>query len=169
MKSKLFTLVVGLLLMPHLGLQAQSENRTPSKTSVSSMNSLPVEPRLQASLDVLSQSLKVNSGSKEDQIQKLLFTETEFEAIYEQTYNRKPGENDKKTFHQKQETVLNLLNGFRNPELQTQVLNVIERSGDNSLRAKVVTVKFTHQNLNKIAKFIMIKFNQAYKIMMLDE
>jgi len=64
---------------------------------------------------------------------------------------------------------LSLLNQFRNPNLQTQVLNVQERSGDNSLRAMVVTIKFTHQNLNKIAKLIMIKFNQTYKIMMLDE
>ncbi len=150
-------------------LKAQNQNRNAAKTAVSPTNSLPVEPRLQASLDLLTQSLKANANSPQDKIQNLVFTEPEFVAIYEQTYNKEPGEKDKTIFEQKKANVLSLLNDFRNPNLQTQVLNVQERSGDNSLRAMVVTVKFTHQNLNKIAKLIMIKFNQNYKIMMLDE
>ncbi len=169
MKSIFLTFLCSFWLLNTFHLKAQNQNRNAAKTAVSPTNSLPVEPRLQASLDLLTQSLKANANSPQDKIQSLLFTEPEFVAIYEQTYNKEPGEKDKTIFEQKKSSVLSLLNDFRNPNLQAQVLNVQERSGDNSLRAMVVTVKFTHQNLNKIAKLIMIKFNQTYKIMMLDE
>jgi hypothetical protein len=146
-----------------------AQNRKASHGLPIPVSNLAVEPRLQASLDLLTQSLKANPNSPQDKLKDLFFTEPEFDAIFEQTYNQSPGQKDKTIFQQKKSDVLSLLNQFRNPNLQTQVLNVQERSGDNSLRAMVVTIKFTHQNLNRIAKLIMIKFNQTYKIMMLDE
>lgn len=148
--------------------QAQNVNRAATKANTHNVVSLPAEPRLQASIDVLAQSLKANANSAQDQLKSLLFTDAEFEAIFEQTYGKLPDEKDKATFQQKKSEIVDLFNQFRDPNLQIQVLNVTERSGDNSLRAMVVTAKFTHQNLNKITKLIMIKFNQVYKIMMLD-
>jgi len=167
MKNKIIMLFSFFVLSNFAILKSQ--NRTAVKTAFTSSSSLAVEPRLQASLDLLTQSLKVQANSSQDKLKDLFFTDPEFDAIFEQTYNQSPGQKDKTIFQQKKSDVLSLLNQFRNPNLQTQVLNVQERSGDNSLRAMVVTIKFTHQNLNRIAKLIMIKFNQTYKIMMLDE
>ncbi|GIV44941.1 MAG: hypothetical protein KatS3mg035_2064 [Bacteroidia bacterium] len=169
MKNILFTLLMIVELINLKGLLAQSQNRTASKTSVNKFNSIAAEPRLQASLNQLTESLKFEVNAPQNKLADLLFSESEFSAIYEQTYGISPGEKDKAIFQKKKSDVISLLNNFRDPNLQTQILNVVERSGDNSLRAMVVTVKFTHQNLNKIAKLVMIKYNQNYKIMMLDE
>lgn len=169
MKKIIIYLLISFFLFFFEDLKSQNQNRQASGNTQLPTISLPVEPRLQASLDLITQSLKANANTPQDKLKDLLFSEPEFVAIYEQTYNTSPGPKDKTIFQQKKSDVLNLLNQFRNPHLQTQVLNVKERSGDNSLRALVVTVKFTHQNLNKIAKLVMIKFNQVYKIMMLDE
>lgn len=148
---------------------AQSPNRQAVQTPVQSAVSLPVDTRLQASIDALAQSLKTTQGSPQDQLDKILLTDPEFDEIFFQTYQAHPQQKDKVIFQQKKSDVVSLLNSLRNPNIQTQVLNVVERSGDNSLRSLVVTLKLSHQNLNKQVRFVMLKFNQVYKILMVDE
>lgn len=150
-------------------VNAQTNNRHALTSTVTPSTNLPSDPIMQSFITKLESSLKAPAGSTNDQLSTLLFNKFEFGFIHEQTYQKTPGPKDLATFDQLKSLCEAELAHFRDSTTTVQLLQLNERRGDANLRAMISTIKFTVNQDSKILKLVLIKYDQAYKIMMIDQ
>lgn len=158
-----------LFCLGSLFVQAQTNNRHAQTSAVPASTNLPSDPMMQTFLTKLETSLKAPAGSPSDQFKSLLFNKFEYGFIHEQTYQTSAGPKDLATFDQLKNLVESEFAHYRDSSTTIQLLSLNERRGDSNLRAMVPTVKITVDQESKILRLVLIKYNQEYKIMMIDQ
>jgi hypothetical protein len=158
-----------LFCIGNVFIRAQTNNRRAQSSAVTPSTNLPSDPMMQSFLAKLESSLKAPAGSSADQLKSLLFNKLEFGFIHEQTYQTSPGPKDLATFDQLKNTIESEFAHFRDSTTTVQLLQLTERRGDGNLRAMIPTLKFTINQDSKILRLVLIKYNQEYKIMMIDQ
>jgi len=161
-----------LLILLCLGMgitQAQTNNRRAQNSAVPPSTSLPSDPMMQTFLTRFESALKVPVGAVSDPLSALFFNKAEYAYIHEQTYQHTPGPKDLATFDNIVSVAQGELAHFRDSSATVQLLQLQERRGDGNLRAMVSTVKLSLNQETKIVRLILLKYNQEYRIMMIDQ
>ncbi|MCS7074244.1 MAG: hypothetical protein NZ108_07240 [Bacteroidia bacterium] len=163
---KKISIVLLLACTTTIGL-GQQNKRTPQK-SPEVTNTIPVDLRLQGVIRELETALKTPKESG-DLLQNLFFQPAQFKEIYSQTFHAEASADVMKQFDAKILAAKAELDNFRSPNLKAELVEVTERRGDGNLRAVVSKIKFITETQNYIRRLILLRYDQSYKVLMLDE